>query len=177
MNNTIVATCGACVIAAFTLSAQTPSQPPQPPSTPGSPGATQPARQMDDKKTVTLTGCLKTQQPATDAGAKPPAGEATGGGAGRASRFVLTDVVGGEGASSEKSYSLMADPSVKLDGHLNHKVALTGTVSAKGHDTPAPGASTKPSTPPPASKAGDMAGMKMPMLHVQSLKMVAATCP
>jgi hypothetical protein len=131
-------------------------------------------------KTVTVTGCLKAWQPSMDAAANQRSGEAAVSGAAPANHFALTDVEGaGEGAAHARSYALTADASVKLDGHLNHKVELTGKVTPKkGHPTP-PASGTPTSMPPPSSPPGKPAdiGPLMPRLHVESLKMVSAACP
>jgi hypothetical protein len=132
------------------LGAQAPSQQP-----PVDRPANQPATEANK---VTLSGCVK---PGTSADA-----------------FILTNAVitppapGRETApttgttGSTKSYNIVAKPGEELSKHVNHKVEVTGTVSASR----SPGASA----PTTASPAGDQ---PTDTVTVQSFKMVAMACP
>jgi hypothetical protein len=123
-----------------------------------------PARQAPEK--VTISGCIQSA-PAGGAGATASAATAP--------KFVLAKgkMVGGAAGSAvgtSGTTSTVAD--YRLDGedktispHLNHQVEITGTVqrssaSATGAANAAPG----------SAAAG-------PTLKVDSLKMIAATCP
>ena len=140
-------TLAAAVLGAVTMVGA--QQPPAaPPQKPAQPTESRPP--SDVAKTQTITGCVE---------------KGTG-----ADSFILAEA--GTGAApapgakpgekpagttgATKSYALMAKPSEDLSKHVGHKVEITGTVSAAS--SPAPG-SPKES------------------LNVQSVKMVAASCP
>jgi hypothetical protein len=208
MKNRILATCGAVALAGLTVSAQQPPQQTPPPITPPTQQTppVQPTQRPPDpypstpsmrtptadlSGAVTLTGCLKTWDgrtaaPATGAGSG--AGSAASSPAG-SSQFVLTNIERSEasraaGVQGSTFLVKALDPSVAFSQHLNHRVALTGTVSdaakdmgrATDHNADQPTAD-KPS--PSASESSTGRGpddMKMPTLNVTSLKMVSPTC-
>jgi hypothetical protein len=125
----------------------------QPPAAPQKPAEQSAAKPQSDAKTTTITGCVR-----------PGAG---------VDSFVLAESAaaaapapgekpgekpaGTTGAS--KSYSLMAKPGEDLGKHVNHRIEVTGTVS------PAP-----PAVSPSPNQPKEV-------LNVQSIKMVATTCP
>jgi hypothetical protein len=140
---------GTLVAAVLAVAMVGAQQPPAaPPQKPAQPNESRP--QSDTAKTQTITGCVE---------------KGTG-----ADSFILAEA--GTGAApapgakpgekpagtsgATKSYALMAKPTEDLSKHVGHKVEITGTVSAAS--APAPG-SPKES------------------LNVQSVKMVAASCP
>ena len=150
------------------LTAQAPGQQPPPdrPATttpqPSEPRAATSAEPKANQTTV--SGCLK---PGTTAGS-----------------FVLTNAVtpavaGGASAApapqgttgSTKSYAIVAKPETDLSKHVNHKIEVTGTVTA-------PNSAPKPSTAtsPEAASAG-AAAHQTETLNVESFKMVAMACP
>ena len=136
--------------AAAVLGAQTPGQQP-----PADRPAIQPATEANK---VTISGCVK---PGT-----------------AADSFVLSNAVttpaapGRETApttgttGSTKSYNIVAKPGEELSKHVNHKIEVTGTVSASRPPSAAPAASAPPTADQPTET-----------VTVQSLKMVAMTCP
>jgi hypothetical protein len=115
-------------------------------------------------KQVTLSGCI--EKAPTEAGASAATetpsfilADAAPAAAGSASGTVGTS----GGAKPAAKYRLDAD-AAKLTPHVGHKVEITGTVDDMSSSaTPASGA--------PASNAAG------PKLKVDSVKMVAATCP
>jgi hypothetical protein len=134
--------------AAAILGAQAPGQQP-PPDRP----TTQPAAEANK---VTISGCVK-----------PGAS---------ANSFILSNAVvaptmpGREAApttgtaGSTKSYNVVAKPEEGLSKHLNHKIEVTGTLSA--------------SRPPSASAtATPAADQPAETVTVQTFKMVAVACP
>jgi hypothetical protein len=121
----------------------------QPPAAPQKPAEQSAARPQSDIKTQTITGCVEKGLGAdsfvlaeSSAAAAPAPGAKPG-----------EKPAGTTGAT--KSYALMAKPSDDLSKHVNHKIEVTGTVSAA------------PSAAP---------GQPKEVLNVQSIKMVAATC-
>jgi hypothetical protein len=103
---------------------------------------------------TTISGCIQTSPPAA------PAPGATASAA-TASKFDLAGAklvtpapVGTTGTSTVTRYRLEGDEKT-LSPHLNHQVEIVGTVSA-------------------ATAAGAAAA---PMLKVESVKMISATCP
>ena len=66
-------------------------------------------------------------------------------------------------AGSTKSYNVVVKPGEELSKHLNHKVEVTGTLSAS----------------PPSAVATATPGADQPSetVTVQTFKMVAAACP
>ncbi len=148
------------------LGAQATSQQPPPdrPTTttpqPSEPRATTSAEPK--AKQVTISGCLKpgtsadtfiltnAGMPAAPSGAAPAAQGTTG---------------------SAKSYAVVAKPGTDLSKHVNHKIEVTGTVSA-------PNSASKPSTAP-ASETSSVGAAAQPTetFNVDSFKMVAMACP
>lgn len=170
MRHTIAATCGACAIAGISVLAQTPST--QPPS------STPPAQaaQASSGSSITLTGCLKPWTGTAHQGsAASPADDKRSAHAGV--KYMLSNIEGQAAAgTTPASYALHADASVDLAAHVNHKVAITGTI--------APGAATSSAGAPPATTpaqpgaASPMSASDMtPSLKVTSVKMISATCP
>ena len=112
---------------------------------------------------TTISGCLK---PGTSTGS-----------------FILTNVVmpavapsgaapAAQGTTgSAKSYAVMAKPGTDLSKHVNHKIEVTGTVSA-------PHSVSTPSTAP-ASGTSSVGGAahSTETFNVDSFKMVAMACP
>lgn len=132
------------------LGAQAPA--PQPP-------ADRPAAQSaTEANKVTISGCVK-----------PGAA---------ADSFVLSNAVttpaapGRETAptigttGSTKSYNIVVKPGEELSKHVNHKIEVTGTLSASRPPTAASSATAPPAADQPTET-----------VTVQSLKMVAMTCP
>ena len=148
MRSVFTGTLAAAVLGAVALvGAQQPSAAPQAPDKP----AGQAERSQSDAKTQTITGCIQK-------GAGPDSfilAEAGTGAAAPAPGAKPGEKPAGTSGAT-KSYALMAKPSEDLSKHVGHKVEITGTVSAAS--SPAPG-SPKES------------------LNVQSVKMVAASCP
>jgi hypothetical protein len=112
------------------------------------------ARPQSDAKTQTITGCVQRGSGAdsfvlaeSGAAAAPAPGDKAAPGAKPA---------GTTGAT--KSYALMAKPSEDLSKHVNHRIEVTGIVSA---------APSSAASAPNAPKE---------VLNVQSIKMVAASC-
>jgi hypothetical protein len=115
-------------------------------------------------KQVTFSGCI--EKGPSDAAAAPatPAAEAR-------ATFILTNVspagsgaVGTTGgAKPATKYRLDVDDA-KIGPHVGHKVEVTGTVDEQ------PGPASSPSGAAASASAG-------PKLKVDSIKMVAATCP
>ncbi len=124
------------------------AQQPPAPAAPQKPAEQSAARPPADVKTQTITGCVR---PGTGADsfvlAESAAPVAPGAG---------EKPAGTSGAS--KNYALMAKPGEDLSKHVNHKIEVTGIVSAAP-----PAASPSPNQP-------------KEVLNVTSIKMVAATC-
>jgi hypothetical protein len=118
--------------------------------------AQEPAQDAQKGKTVMITGCL-----AAGADAKS---------------FTLNDAMPAAAADKEqskeaskssemRSYRVTAAESLKLEGHVGHKVTLTGTVDEKPAGAGTPGA------------AGTTGGAKpTPSLSATALKMVSPSC-
>ena len=77
----------------------------------------------------------------------------------------------------------MADASLHLENHVNHKVQITGTLGAPvnaGATTPPnvvnPSTPEAQSTAPKAGETPAMGASMMPTLKVRKLKMVAEGC-
>jgi hypothetical protein len=99
------------------------------------------------------------------ASSAPPAGAAGAAGA------ATTGTSGSSSASKPAStYRLDADES-KLSAHVGHKVTITGTAE------PASASSSSPSAAPPAAGGSSSSSANAPRLKVDSVTMVAATCP
>jgi hypothetical protein len=146
-------TCAAGILGASAiLGAQAPGQQ-QPVDRPANPAATEASK-------VTISGCVK-----------PGAA---------ADSFILSNaaitpsVPGREAAptigtaGSTKSYNVVAKPGDDLSKHVNHKIEVTGTLSAS---RPPSASSTSTAT---ASPAPDQPAETV---TVQTVKMVAMTCP
>ena len=132
------------------LGAQAPSQQP-----PVDRPADQPATEANK---VTISGCVK---PGTSADAFI------------LSNAVITPSAPGRDtapttgtAGSTKSYNVVAKPGGELSKHVNHKIEITGTLSASRP----PSASAPGATPPTADQPAET-------VTVQSFKMVAVACP
>jgi hypothetical protein len=147
------ATCGAVVCATTAaLLAQTP-----PPAQ---------STQSASSKPITVAGCLKRADTAPT-GTTGTAGTAA---SAAAMKFLLTNAaISASGATSATSqpatsvaseYKLDADDA-KLTPHVGHKVEITGVVDA-----------ARSMSQPPAASAANA-----PILKVDNVKMVAATCP
>ena len=147
------ATCGAIAI---TMAVGTFAQ---------NPPSSQPPQSMS-AKAITVTGCLQRAQQAPTgttgtAGAAPSAA---------ATKFALTNAAmsttGTAGATNPPSTAVASEyrldyDDAKLTPHVGHKVEITGMVEPP-----------KSPTQPPAASAANA-----PTLKVDSIKMVAATCP
>jgi hypothetical protein len=148
------ATCGAIALGlAVGLAAQ------QPPDS-------QPPAKSPSAKTVTVTGCIQQAQ-------QSPTGTAGTAGATRSAnetKFLLTSAALSPTSTAAtpapaatavaSEYRLDADDA-KLTPHVGHKVEIAGTVEPASSTTQAPAAS--------AANA--------PKLKVDTVKMLAATCP
>jgi len=158
------------IAASFVATVGLAAQQAPPTSSPAAPGGgrQQPApsaQASGQSKTVTLSGCIQ----------NAPAASASAGGASASAseqKFVLStkpasgaaagNAVGTSGTSMR--YQLEGDTKA-ISPHLNHQVEITGTVD----NSSASGAGASAS----AAGAGAASG---PMLKVESVKMVAATC-
>lgn len=120
---------------------------------------------VEDGKTITVTGCVQR-------------GDAGG--------FTLTNVAGKDGALG--SYILADDgddglDGQDLDGHVGHRVEITGTAADKGSgkikvETKNEGRDAdgdKRKVESTSEVKGDLKGL--PYLGVKSLRMIAAVCP
>jgi hypothetical protein len=168
----------------------------QQPSTaaPSSSGSQQPtsAAPASAAGKVTVTGCLQSA-PASGAAAAATSDP----------KFVLADArmssagsssgaVGTSGTAATR-YHLSGDEKT-ISPHLNHQVEITGTVQGAGASatagssaagSSAPGSSAAGSRAPGSSTAGatstaggaSASATAGPMLRVESVKMIAATCP
>jgi hypothetical protein len=143
------------------VAAQTPAAPPagqqetQKPSTPSTPGA--PAAQSAAGSKVTYTGCLKPGT-AADTWTLENAEVASASGAAKPGATATS-------GASKMTLGLSAKPTENLKPHANHKIEVTGTISkAAGAGAAASSSSSSSATPSQT-------------LNVESVKMVAATCP
>ncbi|MBK5299297.1 MAG: hypothetical protein JJE40_19280 [Vicinamibacteria bacterium] len=163
MRNTIVTVCGACVIASLTGMAQTPAPAPLPTAS-ASKSTERP------ETSLTLVGCLKYWDGATDASAganSTPASRP----AGPSAKYMISNVESRNqsGGVPAASYALMGDSKVNLAGHVNHKVQVSGTIAADSDGNPSESAGRpSPSATGPAS---------LRTLNVISLKMISEPCP
>src|SRR5688572_11446153 len=155
----------ACAAVVSAQAPQTPQAPPTPSQQPPAPAQRAPEAKPAAADAFTVIGCVEKR---ADASSATPGTVGTTG-ATRATEgpgFILTKAMkpaGAAGASSAAaatSYRLDAEAS-KLTGHVGHKVEITGTVSDRA-------ASASP-TPAGASSAA-------PLLKVENVKMIAATC-
>jgi hypothetical protein len=197
MRRTILAACTAITIAGLTLAAQTPPTPrptqPQPPAA----GAS-----SSDTTTLTLTGCLKAWNTSTMGRTGSAPTDPQSGAPSLASgnpEYVLTDIedstrksgaTGGAATAtppmvrpgiSHDMYLLKAkDSTVNLAQHLNHKIQVTGNVSADSTLKSPATATPPPSTPEagaPTPRDTSSAAGRPATLTVSSLTMISATCP
>ena len=117
----------------------------------------QSAKPPSDAKTMTITGCVRPGAAADSfvlAESSAAAAPAPAPGAAPAAKPAGT-------TGATKSYALVAKAGDDLSKHVNHKIEVTGTVSAA----------------PPASSASPAAATQpKEALNVQSIKMVAANC-
>ncbi|MBY0493905.1 MAG: hypothetical protein K2Y23_06790 [Cyanobacteria bacterium] len=106
-------------------------------------------------KPVTVTGCIAAGKDAE--------------------HFTLTDAVMA-GDKTAKSYDLMGGD---VKAHVGHKVAITGTVDAMTMGSKDKMGMSKEKMPMEGGMAKGKAAATEPhtMLHVTSVKMIAATCP
>lgn len=115
------------------------------------------ARPQGDAKTMTITGCVRPGAAADSfvlAESSAAAAPAPAPGAAPGAKPAGT-------TGATKSYALVAKAGDDLSKHVNHKIEVTGTVSAA----------------PPASSASPAAAIQpKEALNVQSIKMVAANC-
>jgi hypothetical protein len=155
MRRTLSAVFVASSVAIAAAQGQTPAPSPQPAAPAQQPATERPAapRQAEPATLTktTISGCIQNVPPA-----------AAGATSGTASKFELARVkvvtpapVGTSGtANAAVRYQLDGDDKV-ITSHVNHQVEITGTVS-------------------PTSGTGSTA---VPVLKVESVKMVSATCP
>ena len=138
--------------------AQQPAAPGQPPSAPVEQPVTRqqpPTPQVAQLAKTTISGCIQNAPPAAPAAGGAPAAAAAAKFDLANAKVVTAGPVGTAGSTSTAvRYRLEGDEKA-ITPHLNHQVEITGTVS-------------------PASGTGATAA---PMLKVDSVKMVAATCP
>ena len=142
------------------IGAQAPSQ--QPPA--DRPAATPPASEQrtappaEPKTTqTTVSGCLKPGSAAdtlilTNAGMAAATDSATPAPQGT--------------SGSTKSYTVVAKPGTDLSKHVNHKIEVTGTVSASKPSSASSAQTSSAAAPPPTET-----------LNVETFKMVAMACP
>ena len=162
------------IAASFVATVGLAAQQAPPTSSPAAPGGErqQPApsaQASGQSKTVTLSGCIQ-NAPAASASASAAGASASASSAEQ--KFVLsTKPASGAAAGSAVGtsgtamrYQLEGDTKA-ISPHLNHQVEITGTVD--NSSASASGASAG------AAGAGAPSG---PMLKVESVKMVAATC-
>jgi hypothetical protein len=69
-------------------------------------------------------------------------------------------------AGSMKTYTVVTKPDMDLSKHVNHKIEVTGTVSA-----------SKASTTPASQTSSVAAAQPAETFNVDSFKMVAMACP
>jgi hypothetical protein len=175
MKKTILAATFALAASAAGIGAQSQAQSPPAAGAPNRPEASAPTPQRPEasaaagRETVTIQGCV--QKGAASASSTPGAVGTAG-----ASTYTLSNAArppasgnsaaAGASAAIAPSYRLDADDS-KLSGHVGHKVEVTGTVEDRAGSAGAGG------SPNATASAPGMA----PRLKVDSVKMIAATCP
>ena len=71
---------------------------------------------------------------------------------------------------STKSYAVVVKPGTDINKHVNHKIEVTGTVSAST-------SASKPSTTPASETPSVGAAQPTETFNVESFKMVAMACP
>jgi len=136
--------------AAAVLGAQAPGQQP-----PVDRPANQPATEVNK---VTISGCVK---PGASADAFILSNAVTTPSAPGRATAPTTGTAG-----STKSYNIVAKPGGELSKHVNHKVEITGTLTASRPPSASAPAASPPATDQPAET-----------VTVQSFKMVAVACP
>lgn len=155
MKRVLVATClaGACAVA---LSAQTP--PTDKPQTTG----------KTEGKAVTVTGCLKSDEPNTFTLSNVKwEDKMASGQTDKAAPEKKTPPAAGAPSSTSETLKLAGAPSsVKLSEHVGHTVTITGTIADKAGTTGTTGTAT---TPPAGAAAAQT-------LNVRSMKHVSGTC-
>ena len=148
------------ILAAFALSVSATANAQQQASTPAS--------KSDDKKPITVTGCL---QP----GAQP-------------NQFVLATTmdplakgvaVSTSGTVPNVTYQLSGGSN--LGAHVGHRVEITGTSSgaaekAVSTDSSVTRTPDKPNSPDPKVEVKEKASIELRDLQIQSMKMVSASC-
>ena len=166
----IVVACAMSVAVGVSAQGQPGSQGTEPRTTPPATSTQSPTteqrtgaqRQADQK--VTISGCIQNAPAATGASASTAA----------ASKYVLNNakMAGGAASSTVGTSGTTAASKYRLEGedktispHLNHQVEITGTVQNSSASAAGAGAS---------ATAGSAAAE--PMLKVDSVKMVSATC-
>ena len=117
-----------------------------------------PAQDAQKAKTVTVTGCLAKGADATS--------------------FTLNDAMPGAAEKEQskeapkstemRSYRVSAPESLKLEGHVGHRITLTGTVEEGAAGSATPGAAGT------AGTAGG--GMPTATLAATSMKHISPTC-
>ena len=162
-------------------------------------------------KSVVVTGCLKSGAQLTGSAASGTAGTTgTSGTTATGGSFILADakVAGKTGADSAtaatgstagttgtsgttaasadkdkaKSFTLVGGTPSELQGYLNSKVEITGTIdpnataSSATATAPAPSATGTATTPATGSMAGMAHAADQAKLRVTSVRQVAATC-
>jgi len=167
----IVTFAGATLAAVTIAAAQTTTQPPstQPPSSDRS-TARQPAAQSSQlERKIMVNGCLKGGA-SSGSFILADAGTALTTGTGRDGQLGVAGTSG-----MMKAYKLVVKPSDDLSKHVNHRIEVTGTVSAQRADasasseagrqeaTPQPGAAAKPGAPAQPTE----------ILNVQAFKMIS----
>jgi hypothetical protein len=150
MKRLMMVLCCVCTVAAVSASQTTPTEKPD-------------KGKMTDtaakKGAVTVTGCVA-------AGTEP-------------GHYMLNDATkeGDAAGAPAASYALMGGD---LKAHVGHKVAVTGSMDAKGAMGGMAKSGMAKDTMPKDSKdtmSHDKMGKDATTLNVKSVKMVAATCP
>ncbi len=146
---------------------------------------TPPASQSSyaNAKTITVTGCVeRAEKLATGTAGTTGIAGSTGV---EEPKFVLTNVVSSSSETAGTAGTTEAKPSIaskyrldaddaKLEDHVGHKVEITGTVTPQ----PAASSTAEPSTAqPPSSSSSSASSEKPPKLKVDTVKMIASTCP
>jgi hypothetical protein len=123
-------------------------------------------------KSVTISGCIQTA-PGGGASATAAAGGASA--SASTSKFVLANAkmsgsgaVGTTGSASATRYQLQGEEKA-IAPHLNHQVEITGMVDTTASSGGAAGAQ-------PGGGAAGSSSQTGPVLKVESVKMVSATC-
>jgi hypothetical protein len=170
----------ASLVATVGLSAQQEQDPPRPSGGAAGASSEQAAprqSQTDATKSITVSGCIQSApaaSPAAGARATAPAESerkfvlATKPAAGTPAGAPAREGAVGTSGSTGLRYQLDGDDKT-ISPHLNHQVEITGTLVAPA---PSSGAAAGAAAPGGATSTSPAS----PMLKVESLKMVAATC-